>query len=89
MEKQPVPIPADVFEGLEAVRRSGLTNMLDRPSVIEIADLWGYGETAEWLRTHRRDYVTGIFQGFQVVEEGDAPCAVSLCEALHNETYVK
>lgn len=77
MEKQPVPIPADVFEGLEAVRRSGLTNMLDRPRVIEIAELWGYDETAEWLRTHRRDYATGIFQGFQVVETGEGQCVDS------------
>lgn len=77
MKKQPVPIPADVFAGLEAVRRSGLTNMLDRPRVIEIAELWGYDATAEWLRTHRREYATGIFQGFQVIEEGDTPCVGS------------
>jgi len=75
MEKQPVPIPGDVFEGLEAVRRSGLTNMLDRPRVIEIAELWGYDETAEWLHENRNLYAHGIFQGFQVVEEGDVRCA--------------
>ena len=75
MEKQPVPIPADVFEGLEAVRRSGLTNMLDRPSVIEIADLWGYGETAEWLRNNRGRYAEGIFAGFVAEEEGGTQCA--------------
>jgi len=75
MEKHPIPIPAAVFDGLEAVRRSGLTNMLDRPRVIEIAELWGYDETATWLRVNRNLYAQGIFQGFQVVEEGETPCA--------------
>lgn len=77
MKKQPVPIPADVFEGLEAVRRSGLTNMLDRPRVIEIAELWGYDATAKWLRENRNLYAQAIFQGFRVVEEGETLCADS------------
>ncbi|MHB9131558.1 MAG: DUF5049 domain-containing protein [Armatimonadota bacterium] len=75
MEKQPVTIPADVYEGLEAVRQSGVTNMLDRPRVIELAEMMGYEETAEWLRTHRQDYAIGIFQGFRVVVAGETPCA--------------
>jgi len=75
MEKHPVPIPAAVFDGLEAVRRSGLTNMLDRPRVIEIAELWGYDATAAWLRVNRNLHVQGIFQGFQVCGEGETPCA--------------
>ena len=75
MEKQPVPIPPRVFEGLEAVRQSGLTNMFDRPRVIEIAEIWGYAETADWLRANRNLYAQGIFQGFQVVEKGEASCA--------------
>jgi len=75
MAKHPVPIPAAVFDGLEAVRRSGLTNMLDRPRVIEIAELWGYDQTAAWLRVNRTLYAQGIFQGFQVVEGGGTSCA--------------
>lgn len=75
MEKHPVPISAAIFEGLEAVRRSGLTNMFDRPRVIEIAELWGYDETAAWLRVNRNLYAQGIFQGFKVCEEGETPCA--------------
>ena len=72
MEKHPIPIPAAVFEGLEAVRRSGLTNMFDRPRVIEIAELWGYDETAAWLREHRKQYCEGIFAGFVADEKGGA-----------------
>jgi hypothetical protein len=71
MEKTPVSIPAAVFEGLEAVCRSGYTNMLDRPRVIELAEMMGYDETAVWLRAHRDRYAVGIFAGFVIGEEGD------------------
>lgn len=72
MEKQPVAIPADVYEGLEVVRQSGVTNMLDRPRVIELAEMMGYDKTAEWLRTNRRAYCEGIFAGFIPDEKGGA-----------------
>ena len=72
MEKHPIPIPAAVYDGLETVRRSGLTNMLDRPRVIEIAELLGYDETAAWLREHRKTYSAGIFAGFVADEKGGA-----------------
>ena len=35
--KGPVPVSMEVFDGIEAVRRSGLTNMLDRPTVAILA----------------------------------------------------
>ena len=72
METHPILIPVAVYDGLEAVRRSGLTNMLDRPRVIEIAELWGYDETAAWLRENRRLYAEGIFAGFIADEKGGA-----------------
>jgi len=77
IDKHPVPIPAAVFDGLEAVRRSGLTNMFDRPRVIEIAELWGYDAAAAWLRVNRALYAQGIFRGFRVNEEGEESCADS------------
>ncbi len=69
MEKQPIMVSEEVFEGLEAVRRSGITNMFDRPRVIEIAEMMGYDETAEWLVSNRNLYSQGLFQGFQVGED--------------------
>jgi cephalosporin-C deacetylase-like acetyl esterase len=51
--------------------------MLDRPRVIALATMMGYDETAMWLRTHREAYAVGVFQGFQVIEEGETPCADS------------
>jgi len=66
--KEPIAVPAAVLEGLEAVRQSGYTNMLDRPRVIELAEMMGHDETAEWLRNNRRTYSEGIFAGFRVDE---------------------
>jgi len=61
-----VCVAPEVFEGIEAVRQSGLTNMLDRPAVAEIAEAMGYEESARWLREHRDLYARAIFQGFEV-----------------------
>lgn len=65
---QPVLVPRAVLEGLDAVRRSGITNMLDRPAVAEIAESMGFDEAARWVRENRELYARGVFQGF---EEGD------------------
>jgi hypothetical protein len=77
MEKHPVLVPTTIFAGLDAVRRSGVTNMFDRPRVIALAETWGYAETADWLREHHQEYARGIFHSFRVREEGDTPCADS------------
>lgn len=61
-----VRIPGEVFEGIEAVRQSGLTNMLDRPAVAEIAEEMGFEESARWVREHRDLYARAIFHGFEV-----------------------
>ena len=46
----PVPVPAQVFDGIEAVRLSGLTNMLDRPVVGDLAEAMGFEHAARWVR---------------------------------------
>ena len=62
----PVTVSAAVRQGLEAVRESGLTNMLDRPAVIKIAELLGFHETAMWVEAHHGPYSEGLFRGFVV-----------------------
>ncbi len=67
----PISIPAAVWQGLEAVRRSGLTNMFDRPAVIQIAERLDFPETARWIEGHHGPYSEGLFKGFAVdPEEG-------------------
>ena len=58
-----------VLEGIEAVRESGLTNMLDRPVVIRLARELGYEESAKWVEEHRKEYAEAIFGGFEAAEE--------------------
>ena len=66
-----VVVSAKVFEGLEAVRRSGLTNMLDRPVVANLAARMGFQETTGWIMTHPKEFARGIFGGFHVQDEGE------------------
>jgi len=64
-----VKVPKAVLDGLEAVRRSGLTNMLDRPVVAQLAEEFGFEEAARWIRARPKDFAAGIFQGFAAREE--------------------
>ena len=61
-----VPVSRAVFEGIEAVRLSGLTNMLDRPRVAELAEQLGFEESARWVRENRDLYARAVFHGFEV-----------------------
>ena len=65
MNDEPVPIPREVRDGIEAVRLSGLTNMLDRPRVAEIAEQMGLNEPAAWVRANRDVYAQAVFHGFE------------------------
>lgn len=64
--EDPVQVATEVFEGIEAVRRSGLTNMLDRRAVAHIAEEMGFDESARWVREQRALYAQAIFHGFDV-----------------------
>ena len=64
-----VRVPKAVLDGLEAVRQSGLTNMLDRPVVAQLAAEFGFDEAAQWLEAHRDEYAQGIFRGFEAAED--------------------
>ena len=64
----PIVVPGAVLSGLESVRLSGLTNMLDRPVVAELAEQFGSPEAAKWIRRHPTEYAQGIFRGFVVAK---------------------
>ena len=63
----PIQVPQVVFDGIEAVRLSGLTNMLDRFAVAHLADEMGYPESATWLREHKELYARAVFRGFEAI----------------------
>ena len=64
----PVLVPREILDGLEAVRRSGLVNMLDAPRVAEVARELGHPGVAAWLAENRSLYARGVFSGFRTTE---------------------
>lgn len=66
----PVKVPKAVWQGIEAVRLSGKTNMLDFLMVQCLAYDMEYFETVIWMEDHPDLYRHGIFAGFKV-EGGD------------------
>ncbi len=68
-----IPLPAGVWQGIETVRLSGLTNMLDRPVVARLAGELGYPDAARWIEEHPKEYAEGVFRGFIVDPQGGKP----------------
>ncbi len=64
-----ITVPKAVYDGILAVRDSGVTNMLDRPRVIEVLDTMGFEEASAWVASNKSEYSHGIFQGFQATDE--------------------
>lgn len=64
-----VQISRAVFDGLEFIRQSGATNMLDRPVVLQLAIEWNLTETADWIEgANTETYAHLIFKGPEVIE---------------------
>lgn len=63
-----VRVPAEVLAGLEEVRRSGETNMFDRPAVQVLANRNGAFSTVIWIEENKDLYARGIFEGFEPVD---------------------
>ena len=82
MERKKIELPAEVLTGVEAVRLSGKTNMLDAPRVIELAFEMRHVEAAFWVYENRGQYAEAIFQGFAAAASPNK-CAPSRYVALH------
>jgi len=67
-QSRPV-VSRKVWQGLDAVRRSGQTNMLDRPVVAQLARAFGYPSAARWIEDHPKEYAEGVFGGFDIQED--------------------
>ena len=46
-----IQITKAVYEGLEFIRKSGVTNMFDRPTVLGLAREWDFTETADRIES--------------------------------------
>jgi Domain of unknown function (DUF5049) len=65
IKREPVQIPAEVLEDLEAVRRHAGTNMLDAATVRYLAIERGKRTLAVWIDKHPEEYGRGLLDGFQ------------------------
>jgi hypothetical protein len=73
-EKTENRYPPNFYRVMEAIRRSGLTNMLDRKVVGQIAQELGFEEISDWIRTHRREYAEFVLGGcVRFIDESDSP----------------
>lgn len=47
----------DIIKGIELVRKTGMTNMLDRENVIIILKELGYDNIANYLEENKKEYL--------------------------------
>jgi hypothetical protein len=62
---EPVRLPADVLEGLEAVRRYAGTHALDVATLRYLANERGRRTLVVWIDRHPEEYGRGLLDGFQ------------------------
>ena len=60
-----IRVPKAVFEGLEAIRRSGATNMFDYRAVVELTSILNNRDTLLWLIDHKHEYLQGVLYGIE------------------------
>jgi len=61
---EPVIVTASVLQGIEAVRATGLVNMLDTAVVSMLAGACGHLAAGKWIIENPQAYAEGIFRGF-------------------------
>src|SRR5215210_2808944 len=64
-EREPVRVPKDVLEGLEAVRRYARTDVLDIATVRFLGQERGQGALVVWIDKHPQEYGRGLLEGFR------------------------
>jgi hypothetical protein len=64
-EKEPTRIPKHVLEELESVRRYTRANVLDIPTVRQVAMETQKPALVVWIDKHEQEYGRGLLDGFQ------------------------
>ena len=63
-EKEPTRIPKHVLEELESVRRYTRANVLDIPTVRQVAMETQKPALVVWIDKHEQEYGRGLLNGF-------------------------
>ena len=64
-----VKVSKKVLEQLETIRSGGTHNMFDYHGVMREAYDNGFYELVTWMVDNKKDYIRGIFQGFEEVQQ--------------------
>jgi hypothetical protein len=64
-EQEPVPIPREVLEELESVRRYTRAEVLDIPTVRHVAMETEKPALVVWIDEHEHEYGQGLLNGFR------------------------
>jgi hypothetical protein len=64
-EQEPVRIPREVLEELESVRRYTRAEVLDIPTIRDVAMERGKPALVVWLDKHEQEYGQGLLNGFK------------------------
>ncbi len=64
-ESEPVRVPKEVLEGLEAVRRYAGRDVLDIPTLRFLAQERGQGALAVWVDEHPHEYAREVLYGYR------------------------
>jgi hypothetical protein len=64
-EQEPVRIPREVLEELDAVRRYTRAKVLDIPTIRHVAMERRKTTLVVWLDKHEQEYGQGLLNGFQ------------------------
>ena len=70
---EPIKIPEEVYRGLEYVRESSETNMVNIWRVASLALQFGYPETTDWLgeTENHAHHMLGVLRGFRPLQGED------------------
>ncbi len=71
-EREPVRVPEEVLEGLEAVQRYAGTDVLDIATIRYLAQERGRGALAVGVDKHPHVYARGVLDGFRAEEQEKA-----------------
>ena len=64
-QEEPVRIPREVLEELEAVRRYTRAEVLDIPTIRHVAMETGKPALVVWIDKHEQEYGHGVLDGFR------------------------
>ena len=62
--QEPVPVPKDVLEELESVRRYTRAEVLDIPTIRHVAMETEKPALVVWIDEHQQEYGRGMLDGF-------------------------